>query len=289
MTSRRLVSVLIAVLASVAGLPLLWTGGAMLFYVSQRFTGGGGGPLSAPGALAMLIAGVLLCAVTGASIAWSSLGAVVMGALHVLVALLALMLPVNVAGGGPTPVWDVVFSLASIDQALSDGASVFTARGIGLILGFALIGGGLAAALRPRPRPAVATGIAAVAGALLGITAAVLAFGQGGQVFRLYVVYFDPDRGAALLLALAAAGFGVATLALGWSSLGAYVAGGILLVGGGFVAVSGLRVVPLLSGESAVDLAVLATLGLPQAVGALLIGLGFGAARRRRRAALAAV
>src|SRR5690606_29839516 len=150
------------------------------------------------------------------------------------------------------------------------GAVIFTARGLGLLLGFLLIGAG--AAVR-RPRGARARVLAAVAGGAALLATAGFGLVQGSAVYRSYLIFFNPDVVAGLVLILAALAAGAAALRVRWSGYGAVAAGGVLLavgVVGAFSPASSFGLSP----GAATDLLGLEMLGGPQLLGAVLVALG---------------
>jgi hypothetical protein len=271
---RAVISLVVAALASLAGLPALWIGGVQVMRSSQQFAGGG--PLAAPGAAVLVLVGVLLIAAAAFSVRWSGVGAIAVGAAHVLGGVLAVLLPLSPFSGAPAPVWEVLFSFGALSRDLSDGAVIFTARGLGLLLGFLLIGAGVAVL---GPRGAGGRVLAAVAGGIALLATIGIGLVQGSAVYRAYLIFFNPDVVAGALLILAALAAGAAALSLRWSGYGAVAAGGVLLAVGLVAALSpasGFGLPP----AAATDLLGVAMLGGPQVLGAVLVALGIAAERR---------
>lgn len=289
--TRRILSVVAAVVGSLIAMPLLWIGG---WYQQQmQFQFQPAGPFASIPALLAVLAGVLVLGAVAFTVRWSSLGVIVVGAIHVLGALLGFLLPFQpFGGGGFSPIWDLFFALGSISRELSDGALVFTIRGVGALVGFALLGAGIGAAgIRVRLQPSTATlarVLSATVGALLLLLTVLAALSIGGTVYRAYFQVLSPDVVSALLLIVLAAISGLVMFSVRWSGLGAVIAGAVLVVLGLIAALAPLGQSSLLPPDAIVTFSSLGVAGWLAAVGATLIGSGAGASGRRRARGAAA-
>lgn len=278
---RTVLSLIVAVGATIVGLPVLWFGGALAIQ-SLDVTGE---TVSAaaigPALLALLGAAVL--AVAGSSIRWSSLGALVVGGLHLVVSATALAFAPYDESALPF-VWQLVFDLDHTAPALSSGLAITLAYGVTALLGAALLVGGLVT-LRPR-RATPLWRVLAVAGGLVVIVTTVWALAVGLRVYIAFLVTGSPDATVitplVLQLAVLVLAFGVALVPLHGSTTGAWIAG-ITLTGLGLLLIAPLpEILAALPGDISFLVATVGPAGLLAAVGLTLLGVATGTRARRR-------
>jgi len=266
---RPFVSLVLAAATTIAGLGLAWVGGAVHYATSAVAR-------VDPGALVALVAGIVLLVGAGATLAIHWVGALVVGAVHGLLGMLALVVPFgNPFGGGIfSPVFQITRMLSKVDRMLGDGATLFYFSGTALVVGGLLVGAALGVRSRrlsgPSSRTAVA--VSSVLGGVLLLGAAGLLVTAGGQFARGIVQIFRYDAVAAGLTVLAGVLAGFAGLLLRWSSAGVAIAAGLVLVAG--VAAALGAVPPAALGP------LLAGYGLTAIVGATALGASLGGIAR---------
>lgn len=226
---RPFLSLVIAAVGTVAGLSLAWLGAAAV-----TRSAGSGSP--GPGGLVLAVVGVLLLAVAALSVAIHWVGVIVVGAIHALLGLLALVVPLGSAFGGGifSPVFQISSMLGSIDPTLRDGSTVFYFSGTALVVGAFLVGAalGVRSRLLAGPSSVKAVTVSSVLGGVaLLVAMAVLVLG-GGTFVRGILMLLTYDGALAAVSVAAGAIAGLAGLLLRWSSIGVFVAGGLVLVAG---------------------------------------------------------
>lgn len=221
----RLLS-LVAIPLSILGHLLLWSGGAGLVRSAQ--VAGSAEPAS----LILVIAGALLIAAAMATVAVGSLGAIIIGALHIAFSLLLFLVPFSI-GGGFSPAFEFMTGLRSLSREISDGMFLTVPTGFAFVSGVIFLSAGLAAWARRAVVPASRTRMLSGVSGLLALLGLVIAFAGGA---RLYITLLVTLSGLDLLgLAMLTAGsllIAVAVLASRWSSAGAVVAGAVTTVAG---------------------------------------------------------
>lgn len=277
---RTVLSLIVAVGATVVGLPILWFGGALAL---QSLDVTGDAPAAAaigPAFLALLGAAVL--AVAGFSIRWSPVGALVVGGLHLVVSGVALAFPPYDEGALPV-LWQLVFDLDRAAPLLSSGLAVMLAYGLSALLGVALLVGALTA-LRPG-RPTALWRVLGVAGGLVAVGATVWVFASGLRVYIAFLVTGSPDpvviTPLVVQLAIGVLVVGVALVPLRGSTVGAFLAG-VVITGLGLLLIAPLpEILAALPADVAFLVATIGPAGLLGAVGLTLLGVGVGSRRRR--------
>lgn len=226
---RPFLSLVGAAIGSVAGLSLIWIGaaaysGSLMFRAAD------------PGALVLTAVGVLLVAAGVLSLAVHWVGILVVGAIHALLGMLALVVPFgNPFGGGIfSPVFQITRMLSVFGQELSDGATVFYFSGTGLVVGAFLVGAALGVRSRrlvgPSSRTAVA--VSSTLGAVFALGASALLIIGGGGFVRSILAMMRYDGALAAVTVAAGVLAGLAGILLRWSSIGVMVAGAIMLAAG---------------------------------------------------------
>jgi hypothetical protein len=226
---RPFLSLLVAGIATVLGLMLGWTGAATHAALVARLE-------PDPAGLALGLAGAVLLGVAAASLAIHWVGALVVGAIHGLLGLLALIVPFGnaFAGGIFSPVFQITRMLSKVDPALGDGATIFYFSGTALVVGSFLIGAALGIRSRRLAEPsspkAVAVSSSLSAVALLAASSLLLV--AGGAFVQQIVVLLRHDGISAAIVVVAGALAGLAGLLLRWSSLGVILPAVIVFVAG---------------------------------------------------------
>ncbi|TPW73029.1 hypothetical protein [Schumannella sp. 10F1B-5-1] len=291
----RLVSLIVAVVASLAGgLLVLSQGGVLYRLYSLNFgrVGLENPDTVVPVAIAMglLIVGALLVVVASATAGWSSLGVLVVGAVQVIVGALGTLLPPTLSArsdaGSASPVYTGLRELYRVLPDLTNGLYLVLPSGVVLAIGLANVLLGILAAARRRGQVA-SRAAARVVSLLVGLVVAVPAVAMiavGGFLNYRYLITalrgVDPVGlallGAGVVLLL------VVVFAARWSSMAAIV-GGLLVLGGGlatlFVPRAALAVVNRAGiGPDVIQgITVLGTVGGFALLGATLLGAGIGA------------
>jgi hypothetical protein len=226
---RPFVSLMVAGLATVAGFGLSWIGAASHAASAAE---------SEPdlGRLAFGVAGAVLLGLAALSLAIHWVGALVVGAIHGLLGLLALVVPFGnpFAGGIFSPVFQITRMLSKVDPSFGDGATIFYFSGTALVVGAFLVGAALGIRSRrlagPSSAKAVAVSSSLSALTLLGASGLLLV--AGGAFVQQIVVLFRHDGVSASIVVVAAVLAGVAGLLLRWSSFGVILPATIVFVAG---------------------------------------------------------
>jgi hypothetical protein len=216
---RALVSLVVAVIGSIAGHLLLWGGGTTLYQNLLTFRTD---PVRQALPSVFVVLGLLFLAAAMLSAAWSSLGVIIVGLFHVVAGLAVVVLPVAMWARALT-------SVESISRPVGQGLENSWSSGVGLLTGVVFLVGGIALAGR-RARPGAAgRAVTTVLALLLGV-GVVLLLAYGGE--RLLVA-IQQLRGVEVLgvgfVILAALALAVVVAGVRWSSLGVILFGGLLL------------------------------------------------------------
>ena len=261
MTSRLLS--LVAVPISFVGNLLFWAGSAGLLRSTMQFAGA-----LDVGALVLTVIGVALLLAGIATVALGSLGAYIVGGIHLLFSLLLHVLPFDPLHGGFSPAFEVLNLVRGINMDVSDGMYYYFPTGIGALVGGIFVAAGLAADRRRSlvpPTPArVGSGLTAITG--LGGLLLALMFGA-----RAYVRQLVTLAGAApldvVLLYVGVVLLAAVVVAARWSSAGALVAGAVITV----VALIGLAAPMTLIGAAGSSLELRRALEMAVPGGSLLL------------------
>jgi len=278
---RNVLSLLVALGATVVGSLILWFGGALA--LGSLDVTGEGASAAAVGPAFLALLGAAGLGVAGYSIRWSPLGALVTGALQLVVSAVALAFAPYDENALPF-LWRLVFDLDQVSNELSSGVALTLAFGLSALLGMALLVGGLAA-LRPR---ATSTGWRwlGVLGGVAAVVLAVAALAAGLRVYVAFLVTGSPDASVivpqVVQLTLLVLAFGVALLPLVRTTVGAWIAG-VVLTGLGLLLIAPLpEILAALPSDVAFLIAVTGPAGLLAAVGLTVVGLAAGSRLRRR-------
>jgi hypothetical protein len=284
---RALLSLIIAVVASALGHGLLWAGGTGVVQSIQQYDG-------PPGAVAPLapILAVLGALVIGAAMltaAWSSLGVIVLGLVHIVAGTGMLLLP-------PTAVLAALHPVEDVNRDIAFGAEYAWATGMFVLTGVVYFVAGVAVAARRGRTSGGARAVSAVLAIVLGLGAVPVVALAADRLVQAVLVRFSAALdllGLGLLLG-AAIVLVIVTATARWSSLGVIVLGVLLAAGGAAAVVASEQTdrvlfatggAPLANGGSYVG-----SSGGILMLGMLLIAAGIaGAVRAARRRRLEAV
>jgi hypothetical protein len=277
---RTVLSLIVAVGATIVGLPILWFGGALA--VQSLEVSGDSVSAAAIGPALLALLGAAVLAVAGFSIRWSPVGALVVGGLHLVASATALAFP-PYDDTAPPFLWQLVFGLDRVAPLLSSGLAVMLAYGVSALIGMALLVGGLTS-LRPA-RPTTLWRVLAVAGGIVAIVTTVWALTSGLRVYIGFLVAASPNPAAisplVVQLALAVLVFGIALVPLRGSTTGAWIAG-VVITGAGLLLIAPLpEILAALPADVAFLVATIGPAGLLGAVGLTMLGIAAGSRRRR--------
>ncbi len=282
---RAILSLIVAVVATVVGEALLWGGGAATLRIVQERAAVDDRSLL-PAVIASI--GIVLVAIAMLTTAWSSLGVVVVGAVHLVVGGTALVV-------SPAIYYAVLRPLSQTNRDVAGGVDYAAATGMLLLTGVVMFVGGIALAARKARSGAAGRITSLILALVLGIGLLPLVAIGGFRVLRAVELRLSVavELFGALLVLGAAVLLVIVVATLRWSSLGAFVIG-VILAAGGFAA---LFVPGLLAHRPAIDrdfdggalsvagtgqLALLGTLLLVAAIAGLVRAAG----RRRQEPAL---
>ncbi|GMA91577.1 hypothetical protein [Homoserinibacter gongjuensis] len=269
---RTVISLVVALLASLLGTVLLWYGGGHAVFELGRFAAEGAGffPL-------LVALGCLLLAGAAVTVRWSRAGVIAAGAVHVLFSLLGILVPFQPMDGISSPTTQLLGMLFDVDPALATGGYYFVAFGAGLLIGFALLGVGI---LARRGRPTVLARVLSAVGGLLALGACGWAFAAGGDFYRRTFQMLDWDAVTAVTLVVAALIFGALIALSGRSAIGSWIAGGVMSLVGVILLVADPVAYAGLGSEVLIILPVLGWSGAILAVGMTVLGLALGVTLR---------
>lgn len=265
---RTVISLVVALAASLFGTVLLWYGGGHAVFELGRFAAEGAGFFPLLGAL-----GCLLLAGAAVTVRWSRAGVIAAGTVHVLFSLLGILVPFQPMDGISSPTTQLLGMLFDVDPALATGGYYFVAFGAGLLIGFALLGVGI---LARRGRPTVLARVLSAVGGLLALGACGWAFAAGGDFYRRTFQMLDWDAVTAVTLVVAALIFGALIALSGRSAIGSWIAGGALSLVGVILLVADPVAYAGLGSEVLIILPVLGWSGAILAVGMTVLGLALG-------------
>jgi len=279
---RTALSLIVAVGATIVGLPLLWFGGALAIQSLDVSGDSASASASAVGPALLALLGAAVLGAAGYSIRWSPVGALTVGGLHLLVSATALAFAPYDEGALPF-LWQLVFDLDRAAPAISSGLAMTLAYGVSALLGMALLVGGLVS-LRPG-RATALWRLVGVAGGLAAVVATLWTFTLGLRVYIAFLVTGQPDAAVitplVVQLALAVVVFGAALVPLRWSAVGGFVAG-IVLTGLGLLLIAPLpEILEALPSDVAFLVATIGPAGLLSSVGLTLLGVAAGSRRLR--------
>lgn len=226
---RPFLSLLVAALASVVGFGLSWVGATAHAALAARLQ-------PDPVGLALGLVGAVLVGVAALSVAIHWVGALVVGAIHGLLGLLALIVPFgnSFAGGIFSPVFQITRMLSKVDASLGDGATMFYFSGTALVVGAFLVGAALGIRSRRLAGPSSpkAVAISSALGAATLIASSLLLLVAGGAFAQQIFQMLRYDAISAAITVVAGVFAGLAGLLLRWSSIGVILPAAIVFVGG---------------------------------------------------------
>lgn len=223
---RRLLSLLIAVPLSLLALPALWTVDPAR--IGAQLTGGP--PLLDPFTAVFGVLGVLLLAAAAASVALSSLGALVAGVIHVFTGLVLFAVP----PGQRYPVVIDASGTFATGGALDRGMLEYTVSGSWIMVGVLLLAAAGAAKLRRRAAPSPAlTAVLTLAGFLVIAAGVVLGLVAPAGIVRAFATLLFEGFALPVLGILAGALLaGAGVLSSVWTRMPLWLAGAVILAVG---------------------------------------------------------
>lgn len=272
MLLRRGASVVLALLFTVLGYTALWAGGVPAARAATRSR-----EVPDTALILLVLLGLVLLAIAMLTVVLSSLGAIVVGVLH-LVAGIPITLAVQ-------PAIALLGQSFSGNLVLASGVATFVPSGVAMLAGTTFLVGGLVSPRRvakPGTRMRALAVIVALVGSLTGM---LLALTGGQMIYSQYLQRLDFSFAPvpALMVIVGAVLFGVAVATIRWSSTGAIIVGAILAVLG-IVALVGVQpLVSLLSGfprELVPALVTAGAIGHLALLGVLLLTAGVAARLR---------
>lgn len=284
--ARRLLSIVIALVATVLGYLAAWTGGVSLANEANSFRGGFNA-----GWLLLVLLGLLLLAVAALTVAISSAGVILVGAIHLAFGVLAFALPMTGLDGGFSPAYMLMQSLFSTFGPLGGGLFFSVPTGFGMLVGVVTLLGGLAARSRVARAGTTSRVVSGIVALVIAVPAVLLLLVGGGDSYRRAVVMFQPATPLDLVAIVAGLILvAVVVLSVRWSSTGLVLLGVIVSALG---AVFLLATVPVavmangLSQELAAGIQSAGATGNVLIAGVVMLGVAIGVRVRARRAVLA--
>lgn len=211
---------LVAIPLALVGHLLFWSGSATLLRSWSAFGGG-----LDVGALLLVLGGIVLILAAVATTAIGPLGAIVVGAVQLLLSLAVHVFPFSFRGGF-APGYEILNASRSISMELGDGMYFYFPPGAGAVTGAILLGAGLASGrrlVRADGRTRLLSGL----GGLVGVLGLVLAIAGGGGVYvRQLVMMSGVQVLDVVMLYTGVVLLGAVAYSTRWSSAGAFVAGG---------------------------------------------------------------
>lgn len=218
-----------------------------------------------PRADLLALCGVVVLGVAAASLMLHWLGALVVGAVHLVLGGLAVLTPVSgPLSGAYSPTWEISGMLRDLDPLLGNGSTIFFYSGAAFVLGAFLIGAALGVRSRwDSPAPSSSTvAISSIVGAVVLVAALVLLATAGEQFVTSLLVRLYDEFPLALLVAAAAVLAGVGGLTLRWSAAGVILIGVAALVAGAVAILGGSMLPREFTDPKLVSYAFLPTLGI---------------------------
>jgi len=286
---RRILSLAVALIASVLGYLALWTGGTTLAFSASSFRPGS--VAIDPGALALVLLGLILLAIATVTVAFSSLGVIVLGAAHLLVGLVSIVSASDLREVRPIT-YQLFNELFGTQEAINYGFYSSVPTGVGAIIGVVLLVAGAMARGRSGEVSSIWRIISPIIAVLFGVVGLLLVVSQGAVVYtsQLQRGMWDANPLVIALLVFGLLLLAVVVATVRWSSAGVLALGGILTVYG-VVALFQPTVVSQslmpVSRELSTGLLLWSGNGSFALVGIALLSVGFGARIRGRRLILA--
>lgn len=281
--TRRILAIVIALVFSIAGHLLVYVGGSDLLMRTQQFLNGPSNPLAVVG----VIAGLILIAVAAMTIAVSSAGVIVVGALHVVFGLLTVLLPISLQFRPPT--FQLTLLLRDLNAGMGDGMLFNFTLGTGFMTGVILLVAGIAVRGRTMRANPLAI-IVSVAVSIIGFIGVFVAITGGSFIYRSMLQQLRGQVevfGLALLL-IGSVLLAATVITVRWSSAGTIVLGAVITVTALVWTLLSRELYGTLA-DVARDLTnaleYVASSGLLALVGVVLVAVGVGAGVRARRAA----
>jgi hypothetical protein len=225
---RPFLSLVVASVATALGLGTLLIAGQRHAYGLERLSVDVGSGV-------LMLVGLLVLGVAAASLAVHWVGALVVGAVHLLLGGLAVLIPISgPLSGAYNPTWEISGMLRDLDPFLGGGSALFFYSGAALALGAFLVGAALGVRSRWDSPPAGASAVmsSSVVGGVVLVIALVLLATAGEEFVTNLLVMLRYQFPLAIALAAVALLAGVGGLTLRWSSAGVILIGIVALVFG---------------------------------------------------------
>lgn len=286
--TRRILSIAIAVIATVLGYLALWSGGVILAQSAMVMR-----PIADVGPVALALLGVVLLGIAAFSVVFSSAGVIGVGGFHVVFGMLALAFPIAGITKGFAPAYEAIRLLGGLGREISNGPYYTVTTGFGMLTGAILLAIGFAARARRSPAATAISAnriVAILAAVLVGVPGLLLVIAGGGMSFRSTVVTLRAAPPLAIIALVAGVLLVAAVVVLArWSSAGVIVLGVIVSVFGAIALFSlgaiGLQTLRF-SQELGFGIQSIGGTGNILAVGLTLIGAGLGARLRAPRSSV---
>lgn len=281
---KRIVSVVIAIVAAVLGYLAAFTGGVGMANSAASLRG-----QFDPSSLLLLLLGVLLLAVSALTVAISSAGVIVLGVAHLLFCIAIIAFPPSgLFEDSVLPAYEIVQAVQGVSREFANGLYFSSSTGFGLLAGEVLLGIGLVARSRRGVPSMAARLITGLLGLVVGVAGVILVLGGGGGAYTHIMIMFTPVPVlAAVALVAGLILVGIVVVSGRASSAGVIVLGAIVTVLGILFLFVGMQLVmpvQALSQELGAGIRVAGSSGQVLIVGVLLLAAGFGARLRARRA-----
>lgn len=228
---RRILSLVVALVASVLGYLALWSGGTTLALAASSFNSGG---RIDPGAVALVLLGVLLIAVAALTVVFSSLGVIVVGSIHVLVGFVSILSPLETVRS-PLPLpYQLINQLFETNSPVNFGFYTSVPTGMGIAVGTVLLVAGVAARGRSGVPSLFGRILSPILSLILGGVGLLIVVGQGAVVYtsQLQRGSWLVDFGVVGAIVLGTFLLAIAAFTVRWSSIGVFALGAIVTVFG---------------------------------------------------------
>ena len=257
---RPFLSLLMASVATAVGLALLLIAGHRHASALTRLA-----PEPDRGSDALVVLGVLILGVAAASLVLHWLGAFVVGAVHLLLGGLAVLIPLSgPLSGAYSPTWEISGMLRDLDPSLGDASTVFFYSGAAAVLGAFLVGAALGVRSRwdSPPAGAATVAVSSIVGGVVLVVAVVLLATAGEQFVTHLLSQLRYQFPLALAVAVGAVLAGVGGLTLRWSSAGVILIGVVALVAGVVAIIAGSSLPVELAGPRVIAYGFVPVLGI---------------------------
>lgn len=226
---RRVVSLIVTLLASSIGYFCLWSGGIELMRIAGTY-----GAQKSPdtGAILLVLLGMAMLALASITVAFSSLGVIIVGIAHIVIGLISVLSPMQSNLGDAPLTYQWANSLFGRNEVILYGFYAAVPTGVVLVVGIILLVAGLTARRRRVQPQGTARMVSVLVAVFLGFGGLLLVLTQGAIIYiaQLRRISWDVDMVVVGLLILGVLLVAAATASMYWSSCGAVMFGVILIV-----------------------------------------------------------